>query len=606
MKIRRLLLTVVIFFVNVSAGTGGLITHVDGRSPVSLQGRWHTIIDPYEIGYYNYRYEPDENGFFKNAKPKDKTDRIEYSFDSDQTLHVPGDWNSQDPRLFLYEGTIWYQKSFDYALGPNKRLFLHFGAVNYQAKVYLNGTLVGEHAGGFTPFTLEITDQVRDKNNDIVVKVDNKRLREAVPTVNTDWWNYGGITRRVLLVETPPTFIRDYVVQLEKGSRKTVAGWVQLDGPQKQQKITVGIPETGIKRTIKTDARGRASFSFNAKLELWSPESPKRYQVTLEAATDSIQDRIGFRSIETKGSEILLNGKPVYLRGICIHEEAPFQNGARAWSPEHARTLLGWAKELHCNFLRLAHYPHNEAMIRAADEMGLMVWSEIPVYWTITWENAATLASAKQQLAEMIQRDRNRAAVILWSMANETPLSDARLRFLKELAEQARQMDPTRLLTAAMERHYIDETTQMIDDPFGEFVDVLGCNEYLGWYDGLPKKADTITWKTVYNKPVVISEYGGGALAGFHGDALTRWSEEYQDSVYKHNIDMLAKVPFVRGMTPWLLKDFRSPRRQLPRIQDFWNRKGLISDQGQRKMAFQTLKAFYLQVAVHYRTRHSK
>lgn len=572
---------------------------MDNRSSMSLNGKWSYIIDPYENGYYDYRYQPLKDGYFKNLKPKNKSDRIEYSFDSDHSLQVPGDWNSQDEMLFWYEGTVWYKKSFNYQKRPNSRMFLYFGAVNYQAKVYLNGEFIGEHEGGFTPFNFEVTNHIRDKDNFIIVKVDNKRFREAVPTLNTDWFNYGGITRRVLLIEVPETFVRDYFIQLKKGSLNEISGWIQFNGEKKEQTFYLKIPEIKVHKKYRTDINGHAQFSFQTKLEPWSPENPKLYDVFIETESDTIHDKIGFRSIEVKGTDILLNGKPIFLRGICIHEEAPFMNGARAYAKEHAEVLLGWAKELNCNFVRLAHYPHNELMTRTADEIGLLVWSEIPVYWTILWENEATFSNAKNQLTEMITRDKNRASIVLWSMANETPVTEPRLLFLKNLAKHAKELDPTRLITAAMERHYIDKHTQMIDDPFGKYVDVLGCNEYIGWYDGLPQKCDSIKWKTTYNKPLIISEFGGGALYGYHGDKLTRWTEEFQMNLYEKNLAMLQKISFMRGMTPWILKDFRSPRRPLPRIQDFWNRKGLISDRGQKKKAFYILKDFYDKIDKH-------
>jgi beta-glucuronidase len=232
-------------------------------------------------------------------------------------------------------------------------------------------------------------------------------------------------------------------------------------------------------------------------------------------------------------------------------------------------------------------------MVREADRLGIMVWSEIPVYWTILWENPATLANARNRLSEMIARDKNRAAVVIWSMANETPLSEARLSFLRNLAGQARSLDSTRLISAAMERHYVGATTQMIDDPLGEFLDVLGCNEYVGWYDGLPEKADRLEWRTKYEKPLIMSEFGGDALFGNHGDILARWTEEYQENLYRHQIAMLKRIPFLRGTTPWILMDFRSPRRPLPKLQDYWNRKGLISNRGEKKKAFYVLQRYY-------------
>jgi beta-glucuronidase len=570
----------------------GLIANTEGRKTVSLDGQWQTIVDPYESGYYNYRYQPSDNGYFKNTKPKSKTELIEYDFDSSASLNVPGDWNTQTDQLFFYEGTVWYKKSFDYQRQPNTRLFVYFGAANYVADVYLNGEKLGQHEGGFTPFNFEITKLVRDTANFLVVKVDNKRRRDAVPTLMTDWWNYGGLTREVRLIETPATFIHDYLVQLQKGSRQRVSGWVKLAGEKFNQRVTIRIPEAGISKTFTTDSSGLAAIDFNADLKLWSPENPKLYDVSIEAETDHVRDQIGFRSIETRGTDILLNGRPIFLRGICIHEEAPLRGG-RAYSREDAQTLLGWAKELGANFVRLAHYPHNEFMIREADRMGILVWSEIPVYWTIQWENPATLENARNQLGEMITRDKNRAAVVIWSVANETPLSDARLAFLKNLISHARSLDSTRLMSAAMERHYLNETTQMIDDPLGEYLDVLGCNEYVGWYDGLPEKADRLEWRSKYQKPLVMSEFGGDALYGHHGDALTRWTEEYQESIYQHQIAMLKKIPFLRGTSPWILTDFRSPRRPLPKIQDYWNRKGLISSRGEKKKAFYVLQQWY-------------
>lgn len=568
------------------------ITNIEGRHRIDLNGRWQTIIDPYETGYYDYRYQPRADGYFKNAKPKSPSDLIEYDFDASAQLNVPGDWNSQDQKLLFYEGTVWYKKSFDYQKKKHARLFVYFGAANYLADVYLNGQKLGRHEGGFTPFNFEITLLVREKDNFLVVKVDNKRRRDAVPTLNTDWWNYGGLTRDVSLVEVPNIFIQDYFLQLKKGSMDEISGWVKLDGTTAARAITIEIPEANVKQTIMTDATGYAPVSIKARLNLWSPEKPKLYQVKVASESEAVNDRVGFRSIEARGPDILLNGKSIFLRGISIHEEAPLRGG-RAFSEADARQLLTWAKELGCNFVRLAHYPHNEHMTRLADEMGVMVWSEIPVYWTILWDNPETFANARNQLDENITRDKNKASIILWSVANETPLGEARLKFLKGLIDHARMIDPTRLLTAANERHYSDPNTQVVDDPLGAYLDVLGCNEYVGWYDGVPEKADGLRWKVVQNKPLVISEFGGDALFGHHGDKGQRWTEEYQKDLYDHQLAMLRKIPSLRGMSPWILTDFRSPRRPLPRIQDFYNRKGLISNRGERKQAFYVLQNFY-------------
>ena len=570
----------------------GLITNIGGRNLFNLDGKWQVLIDPYENGYYDYRSTPSANGFFKNEKPKNKWDHIEYDFDKSFSLNVPGDWNTQRPELFFYEGTVWYKKSFDYTIHPKGRQFLYFGAVNYQAVVYLNGEKVGEHQGGFTPFNFEVTGKLKEKDNFVVVKADNRRSREYVPTLNTDWWNYGGITRSVYIVEEPETFIKDYLIQLSKGSQNDISGNVLIDGKEKNLSVTISIPELSIKREVKIDKDGYGEFIIKTNPVLWSPENPKLYNVQISTPYESLKEKIGFRSVEVKGNEIFLNGKSIFLRGISIHEEAPVRTG-RANSAADADSLLGWARELGCNYVRLAHYPHNENMVRAADKMGILVWSEIPVYWTIDWDNKTTLANALKQLDEMISRDKNRSSIILWSVANETPVGASRNEFLKTLLKRAKELDPDRLLTAAMERHYTDEFTQKIDDPLGEFVDVIGCNEYIGWYDGLAEKADKIKWECIYNKPLIMSEFGGEALYGYHADTKTSWSEENQDDIYKHQIGMLKKISILRGMSPWILMDFRSPRRQLPGMQDYFNRKGLISEKGEKKTAFYTLQKFY-------------
>jgi beta-glucuronidase len=587
MKMQRLLVFL-LFFSSLSFAAPApstLITNIPGRTTISLNGSWNIIIDPYETGLVS-RY-------YLNAKPKDKSDLVEYDFDKSPTLKVPGDWNTQKEELFFYENPVWYRRIFTYHKHSGTRTFVYFGAANYQARVYLNGEKLGEHEGGFTPFNFEATNLLHDGENFLVVEVNNARHVEDVPTVNTDWWNYGGITGDVSLVEVPATFIQDYVVQLAKGSRDQIAGWVQLNGASSPQEIKLEIPEAKIQQTITTDSSGRAEFHFPAKLDLWSPENPKLYNVTLTSGSDKVTDQIGFRSIEVQGTKILLNGKPIFLRGISFHDEAPFRAG-RVTTSQDVNALLSWAKELHCNFVRMAHYPHNEKEIRLADRMGMLVWSEIPVYWDIDWQNPATLPNAESQLRDMIARDHNRASVIMWSLSNETPIKPERTAFLKQLAADARTLDDTRLITSALNRATpVGPNTREMNDPIGADLDVLGINEYIGWYEHKPEYADQVQWKIAYNKPVIISEFGADAPAGRHGAADERWTEEYQANVFQHQLAMVQRVPGIAGLTPWCLVDFHSPRRPLPGIQDYYNRKGLISNKGVHKKAFYTLQEFY-------------
>lgn len=587
-----------------------LITAIHSRKTQSLNGKWQYIVDPYETGYRNYRWdernENDKEAYWNTDQPENKTDRKEHGYIDNYSLNVPGDWNSQDAKFLYYEGTVWYKKSFDVQLPKeDEKVFLYFGAVNYQADVYLNGKKLGMHRGGFTPFNFEIPAGVlKQQNNFLVVKVDNKRYKDEIPTLNTDWWNYGGITRDVNLVFIPKNFILDYSLQLQKGSvsakNKTVEGWVKLNAPVNEE-ITIEIPELKLKKKVSVNG-DQANFNFRlSQVQLWSPETPKLYQIIVSSKEDRVEDKIGFRTIDVVGKQVLLNGKPIFLRGICTHEEIP-QQGRRAYSKEDALQLLGEARELNCNMVRLAHYPHNENMTRTADSLGILIWSEIPVYWTIEFSNDTVLKKAKLQLNEMISRDYNRASIIIWSVGNETPVNPVRTKFMSSLVQAAKQLDGSRLISAALEVHNINGV-QTIDDPLGEFTDIISVNEYLGWYGGLPSSCRSVKWDVKYSKPLFFSETGAEALGGFHGDSLTRWSEEYQEWFYKEQIEMMKRMPdnYV-GMSPWILNDFRSPRRNNPVYQEGWNNKGLFDHNGKKKKAFYILKAYYDDMQAKYKS----
>ena len=566
-----------------------VLTGADRRPATSLNGDWTTIVDPYSSGFSSY---------FRNQKQQPGDTRpVEYDFAKSPTLKVPGDWNTQRESLFYYEGPVWYERDFTYQPKEHTRIFLHVGAANYRSFFWVNGEKVCEHEGGFTSFNCDVTAAVHAGGNFVVAAVDNTRLADGVPTLKTDWWNYGGLTRAVSLIEVPEVFIDQYDLHLGRTEGSLIDGWVHVESGEPGTKVEVEIPELGARTSSVAGEDGRAAIHLAVQgLERWSPETPKLYKVQLRAGQDAIEDLIGFRTVETRGTEILLNGKPIFLRGVSIHAEAPYRSG-RAYSDKDAETLLGWAKEMGANFVRLEHYPHDETMLRAADRMGLLVWSENPVYWAIQFDNPKVLAKAEQQLDEEIGTSRNHAAIILWSMANETPNNETRTRFIETLASHARELDPTRLITAALlvrgEGH-----TKIVDDPLGKALDVIGANEYVGWYEQTPEGADTTEWRVDYQKPLIMSEFGGGAKAGLHGGDDDRWTEEYQANIYRHQLGMLNRIPQLRGMSAWILMDFRSPTRNLAGIQDGFNRKGLISDQGQKKLAFFILQKAYKEKAV--------
>lgn len=599
MGYNRIVKISVLFLVSVLCTLNGqdvFISNAQNRTFTSLNGKWKYVLDPYETGRIGFM------PVYRNSKPKDKMDRVEYSFDLAQTLWVPGSWNTQKPELTYYEGSIWYRKTFDMPdKSPDKRYFVYVGAANYISTVTINGRRLGTHEGGFTPFSFEVTEQLKEKDNFLIIGVNNSREADNIPSEVTDWFNHGGITRDVKLIEVPTTFIGKYFISFDNTTlaqkSKRINGKLELIGETLPAKARVMIPELGVDKEIEVSDDGSCDFTIDVKkLELWSPENPKLYKVTLEAGKDVVNDMIGFRAIETKGKQILLNGKPIFLKGISLHDENPLR-ADRANSVEDARLVLDWAKELGCNFIRLAHYPHQENIVRIADEMGILLWEELPLYWGIDWDNPKVLEKAKQQYTEIIYRDYNRASSIIWSIANETGPTDARNAFLTAIAEHIRSIDNTRLLSAAckkdqaMDGHPDNDYT--LNDPIMKHLDIISFNEYLGWYGGLPSECRKKTYKSEMEKPIIVSEFGGGALQGYFADSLTRWSEDFQEYLYKENIAMFDRIDGLAGMTPWILVDFLTPLRQLPDVQDGWNRKGLISEKGYKKKAFFVLRDYY-------------
>ncbi len=565
------------------------MTNVYGRRVQSLNGKWDAIVDLYDQGK--------KNKIYLNKKPENKTDFYEYAFENGLRLNVPSDWNSQMPELKYYEGTIWYARRFDAAKDRGGRLFLYFGAVSYRCRIYLNGQEIAQHEGGFTPFQVEITDAVKEKNNFLAVEVNNTRRVDAIPAMAFDWWNYGGITRDVFLIRTPSVFIDDYFIQLDKTGADKINASVKLSEKKANIPVTIEIPELQLKQTLMTDAHADIKTAFvSQKIKRWSPSAPTLYQVKISSPDDQIEEEIGFRNVWVKGEDVYLNGQSIFLKSISFHEEIPQRRG-RAFSQADAAMLLSEAKALGCNMIRLAHYPQNEHIVRMAEKMGFLLWEEIPVWQGIDFDNEATEEKATKMMREMVARDKNRCALTFWGVANETQPSESRNTFIRQLIATCRSMDTTRLITAAFDLVRFDKERQMfvMDDPFIKELDVVAVNKYMGWYHPWPVAPDKAKWEVAKGQPLIISEFGGEALYGKTGDAdvVSSWSEDYQATLYKNNLEMFKHIPNLRGTSPWVLFDFRSPFRFHPTNQEGWNRKGLISDQGYRKKAWFLMKAYY-------------
>jgi beta-glucuronidase len=576
-----------------------LLVGSDHRPVTSLDGDWHYLVDQSPgRALYTASGEINDKSYALNEHPNivGKHNQ-EYDFSTAPTLKVPGDWNTQVPELFNYEGVLWYQRDFEAQPKANTRTFLHVGAANYRSHVWVNQKRVCDHEGGYTPFDCEVTALLHQGTNFVVIAVDATRIVDGIPSVGIDWFNYGGLTRDVSLVTVPSAFIDDYDLHLLRSANfdphnTEITGYVHVVNVPAGTVVTVDIPGAGANGTSTTDADGNARFTVKAaQLTLWSPDNPKLYKVTLTSGNDRLTDDIGFRDVRVDGTRILVNGKPIFLQGANIHAEAPIRGG-RANTDSDVNTIFAYLKEMNANFVRLAHYPHDERMERAADRAGIMIWSEIPNWQHISFDKPEVYAKDVFMLKEMIRRDRNKASVILWSVSNETPNNPARTKFLTNLASEARRLDPTRLITSAIIGPRPSGMEMVSNDPLCDALDVIGQNEYIGWYEMTPEDADNIHW-TFPQKPVIISEFGAEAKSGNHGAVNQRWTEEQQVYVFQHQFVMLNKIPQLRGVAPWILMDFRSPTRNIPKLQDGYNRKGLISEDGKKKQAFTFFENVY-------------
>lgn len=570
----------------------GLTVNAYGRDHVSLNGKWSAIPDLYDQGR---RME-----IYKNRTPQGKTDFYEYSFGPGcMRLNVPGDWNSQSPELKYYEGTVWYARPFYAKAREGRRQVIHFAGVSYRATVYLNGREIASHEGSFTPFEVDVTDMLApDGENLLVVEANNRRTPDAIPAEAFDWWNYGGITRDVLLLDLPEQHVADYTIRLAEGSTDRVEAEVVLSNPEEGVSVEVAVPALKESVRLTTDKSGRASGSFRVKnLKLWAPGDPSLYDVVVRTPSDTVTERIGFRTLGVDGTKILFNGKPEFMRSVSFHEEIPQRMG-RACSVQDAEQLVNEAEALGVNMVRTAHYPQNEHIVRLAEERGIVLWEEIPVWQGISFTDSATLAKAQRMMTEMITRDKNRCAVAFWSVANETRPSPERDRFVKALIDTVRSLDSSRLVTAAFDNVGYDKASGTFTgiDNIPALLDVVAVNKYMGWYAPWPLAPDKCVWNFAPDKPLIISEFGGEALYGQSGsaDTASSWSEDYQEKLYRDNLDMITRIPNIAGVSPWVLYDFRSPFRFHPVNQEGWNRKGLVGDRGDRKKAWHVMHDFYM------------
>ena len=550
-------------------------------------------------GVWDFRYDPESRG----------EAAAWYSSDAGPAwtrIQVPGSFDQALRNDVLYQGKAWYRRSFEVTPASGQRVLLRFDGVAIRSKVWVNGTLAGEHLFPYTGFTLDVTSLVRSGSNRLVVLADNQLLKDAIPDTScTGWWNYGGINRGVWLETAPEEYATDLAATTK---RNAAGGWditvnATLHG-RGNLALTALLKDAGGRtvwtkewmETAAAESMKTTAAAVVRNVQPWSPEHPALYRLTLtvrtEGSTFETTAPVGFREIAVKGTKILLNGEPVFFKGVNYHEMYP--GAGMTLSREQVRRDLLDMKAMGSNFVRLAHYTHDRQVYELADELGLMVWSEIPAWQTraeTLGSDAVWNAYGAPQLKEMIAQRRMHPSVVVWSVGNEFP-SDREpvARYVARATALVRELDPTRLVTFASDRRERDISF--------DTVDFIAINEYFGWYYGaIPDFAVNLDkvhaqWP---GKPIVVAEFGSESIVGWKNAALKDsgmdYSEDYHMKLVGTHLGYIfdpARSAYMSGALLWVYADFPNPSafQRLaahPPVAAYMNLKGLVTDDRRHK-----------------------
>ena len=543
-----------------------------------------------------------------------------------RSVTVPNAANAGDfsPRSYL-GGVWWYRKDFAAPdASPGTTWLLRFESVNYRATVWLNGRRIGSHVGGYLPFELEAKRLRRRGTNRLVVRVDSRRRPLDIPSLGLrrssmryvgGWWNYGGILREVYLRRVEGLDLADVNVNpvlpclgcdATVHVRTTVVNRAGLPSEARLSGQIGGLDVSFAPAVIRPG--GRRVLAADVTLHrprLWSPASPNLYSLDLRLRRDgklvqSYTQQTGVRSFAVDGTgRLLINGRPVVLRGASMHEDDPARGAALR--PKDIRSNVQLLQDLGANMTR-AHYPLHPLTLELADRMGIVVWSEIPVYQMreALFRSRRVRRQALGLVRALVLRDRNHASTMVWSLGNENTNRPGPgfTRYLRAGARLARRLDPTRLVGLSFPGY----PTVGRQGSYTQ-LDALGVNDYFGWYPG-PKNsiADRGALGSYLDRlhgyyqrqALFVTEFG--AEANRSGPAAEKGTFEFQRDFLAYHLNVIAQKPFVNGALVWILKDFHvkpgydggNPRPSPPE-----NTKGLVDENGTRKPAFDTVKQLY-------------
>jgi beta-glucuronidase len=548
--------------------TRGTIYHDGPDNRYLLGGDWLFRLDPTGVGQaQRFQRQTTTDGWTKTS--------------------VPNAWNAGDNSVASMTGTTgWYRKDFHL---PDRRArmdwLVRFESVNYRSKVWLNGTPIGHNTGAYLPWDLRLPRSLlkRQGTNRLVIRVDNRRLRTDFPpsglTGSGDpaggWWNYGGLLREVYLQRVDKIDITGMLVRPDLPcatcdasvlARIVVRNYgddssrVRITGSFGGQKLALGTKAVGSKDFATFDARIKVR-----KPRLWSPADPQLYDAkfTVRVGDHKVlgyELHSGIRSIKNVGGHLLLNGRPLNVRGVGIHEDDPVK-GFAIDSARRAQ-IIAQAKELGATVIR-SHYPLHPEMYELADREGLLIWSEIPVYSVKTQylKRLAVRKLAARELEDNIRANQNHPSIMLWSIGNELSARPGPVQqnYIERAVRQAKALDPTRPIGLAV-AGYPSAGCR----PQYALLDVIGVNDYFGWYpgpngqiadrDALSDFLDSM--RACYpNKAIFVSEFG--AEANRDGPVEEKGTYQFQQDFVNFHLGIYATKPWLSGAIYWALQEFR-------------------------------------------------
>ncbi len=583
---------------------------------IALSGpAWWLVVDP--------KHEGDGAGRWFAPQWFEKNEQ------SLKKVSVPSSWQTLKG-LERYEGVCWYftriqREALERSLPTTGHVSLHFNGVGYLSRVWLNGVEIGTHEGGFTPFSIHLPQALvmqvldaREGNPVLAVRADSTRRHDQLPEFSSDWFQWGGIYRDVFIDVKPEYYVDRCLIapalnfgrdgKLESAAVKMTIrasaglafGW-RIAGPDGKLvasgKATLTAADDGTTAATPPLLVRRFTISI-PDAKLWSPEAPAQYGLELvdDKGTLLYTSRFGLREVKASGTDVLLNGKRILLRGSSLHEEK-YPRGREYPKAERLKDVAAM-KALGFNFLRTAHYSHDESLVEAADELGMLVGEEIPVYWNVDFKNPKVIRLAARMMRDLIYRDFNHPSVIWWSAGNEVPVSRRDCsQFMATIMRLAKRLDPTRFSAFV--------TKAFVYDPARKQSDLLLLNSYFGWYylsERMFGSVCDVVHGSAPRKPFLMSEFGANAERGFgRREPLDAKSTEWkQASIVSHAIKSFNARPYMCGWAIWIYRDFKSHMRLGPH-ENGYNRKGLVDEYDRKK-----LLASWMPKLVHQRYKFRK